>query len=405
MLANLMPPPSPVRVSSLEVVVAPVATSKAFVVVHPRYRAWLAKCGLVRPEAFLELPGEIVSGHQDRHVMRVELPSGVQPRVVFLKREHRVGWRVRLRNWRAGFGFVSRSIREAETLKRLDAMALPAPQWIAYGEDTRGRAFLMIDDLSGSLDLRVAAKAMRGDETRRDFCNRIGQAVAECHSRGVSTPDLAAKHVFVKPESGGVTLLDWPSATLDTAMTFKDRAAMFAQLDASLAPALATPRERMRVLRAYCRSQWGQPRLREWLAAIEPMRVKLAKRSSIREQQTLTSKRLVWLADDEAMCVTAKLAGQWSQLLAPYYTSEPAGESIIRACDGRPATLIRYRTLAPLGRLMAKLRGKSWRSPAMLLARKLMKGDGPELLAFGQKLTGPVSADSFVLLRKGEETC
>ena len=43
----------------------------------------------LQPRDYLDLPGEIVSGHPDRHVARVE----VDGRVCYLKRQHRVGWR------------------------------------------------------------------------------------------------------------------------------------------------------------------------------------------------------------------------------------------------------------------------------------------------------------------------
>lgn len=411
MLANLMPPPTAAQVASLEVVESSSAKSKAFVVVHPRYRSWLAKCGLVRPEAFLELHGEIVSGHHDRHVMRVHLAQ----RVVFLKREHRIGWRVRLRNWRDGFGFVSRSEREAGMLKHFDEKALDGPQLIAYGENDTGQAFLMVDSLAGSLDLRVAAGTVRQPGLRHELCQRVGQTIAEFHSRNVSTPDLAAKHVFVRPDNGAVTVLDWPSAKRDAALTFDGRAHSLAQLDASLAAMLVSPRERLRCLRAYCRRQWGQPKLRAWVAKIQSLQAGLAKRSSIRDQQcdasVMESQRLVWLAENEAVCVTPKIAKHWPQpaVCSPYYF-EPPGAVMVTACDGGPATLHRFRTFAPRGRVTAALSGKSWRSPALLMVKGLFRKQReglatPRVLAFGQRLTGRFTAESFVLLRGSEGLC
>src|SRR5438067_11779056 len=79
-------------------------------VVSPRYRDRLAALGLDTPQALLDLPGEVVSGHPDRHVVRVELPGWGCG--LFLKRQHRVGWWERLRQWLAGFGPVSRCERE-----------------------------------------------------------------------------------------------------------------------------------------------------------------------------------------------------------------------------------------------------------------------------------------------------
>ena len=123
---------------------------RGFIAHHPRYKAWLLRAGIDTPYAALNLTGEVVCGHPARHVARVELAGR---RVAYLKREHVVGWPTRLKNFRAGFGWVSRSEREAETLRRLEAAGLPGPQWLAYGEDARGRAFLLVDEVADAADL------------------------------------------------------------------------------------------------------------------------------------------------------------------------------------------------------------------------------------------------------------
>src|SRR5580704_2617731 len=79
---------------------------RAFVLVNPRCRRFLDRLGLRSPEDFLDLPGEVVGGHPDRHVVRVVLGAGLGRRVAFLKREHRVPWSVRLTNAWHGFGWA-----------------------------------------------------------------------------------------------------------------------------------------------------------------------------------------------------------------------------------------------------------------------------------------------------------
>ena len=94
-----------------------------------------SKCGLGSPDSFLALAGDVVCGHPDRHVARVELHAGVKPRVAYLKREHvgrpadpvaepagrvRPGVAVR-----AGGGHAHGGWKEA---------GQPGPQWMAYGE-------------------------------------------------------------------------------------------------------------------------------------------------------------------------------------------------------------------------------------------------------------------------------
>ena len=51
---------------------------------HPRYAAWLARCGITSADTALSLTGEVVSGHTDRHVVRVELRSGASVRAAYL---------------------------------------------------------------------------------------------------------------------------------------------------------------------------------------------------------------------------------------------------------------------------------------------------------------------------------
>ena len=81
-----------------------------WVVAHPKEE------GLPPPSVLVDLPGEIVSGHPDRHVREVTFRG----RVCYLKREHRIPWRERWKNLLAGFGWASKSTREAAVLMWLE---------------------------------------------------------------------------------------------------------------------------------------------------------------------------------------------------------------------------------------------------------------------------------------------
>src|SRR5579871_2766548 len=125
---------------------------RGFVEIAPGYRSFFRRLGVTEAAHFLALPGptpHIVSGHPDRNVARVIFNEGEQPWVAFLKREHRVPWRTRLGNALAGFGFLSRSLREARTLQMLQREGLPGPEWLAAGEDGAGRAFLLVREIEG----------------------------------------------------------------------------------------------------------------------------------------------------------------------------------------------------------------------------------------------------------------
>src|SRR5439155_3876004 len=116
----------------------------AFLQVNPRYQPFLQQQELTTPAAFLEMPSIIICGHPDRNVARVRLGTGPGAVAAFLKREHQVPWKERLRNAVAGFGFVSKSEREAAVLRSLQHSGIGCPDWIAVGEDSQGRAFLLL---------------------------------------------------------------------------------------------------------------------------------------------------------------------------------------------------------------------------------------------------------------------
>src|SRR6266498_2015420 len=99
---------------------------------------------------FLALPGVVVSGHVGRNVSRVQLGDTI----AYLKREHRVRLRDRLRSLLAGFGPVSLSQREAKVLLRLQKGGLPGPKYLACGE-TDGQAFLVVEEARDAIDLRL----------------------------------------------------------------------------------------------------------------------------------------------------------------------------------------------------------------------------------------------------------
>ncbi len=389
------------------------------IVFHPRYGRFLRRCGIDSASAALALRGEVVCGHPDRHVARVELTAGPARRVVFLKREHLVGVRTRLRNWLAGFGRVSRCEREAATLRRLEAAGLPGPQWLAYGEDG-GRAFLLVDELSGMTDLRaVLGDTGLSPDDRRTLAEAAGRAVAELHEAGFGTPELAAKHLFVDPRSFAVTLVDWQSAPPTRMVHTGARIRQLAGLNASLAGELTSARERLRFLRAYLvatRASLQPPgkaglQFSAYTQVIAGVSDHLRHRSSVRDQRQAPAgpaPRLVWLAG-EAVCAAPEVADSWpSPADGPPFYPDPSSEAAptpeewVTFPDGRRALLVRFATFDPLGRLHAAVRERPWRSPGAVAARVLfhLRRYGvaaPALLAFGQKLRSAGRADSFVL--------
>jgi tRNA A-37 threonylcarbamoyl transferase component Bud32 len=374
-------------------------------VVHPAFANRLAALGLNSAEAVLDLRGEVVSGHPDRHVLRVGLPGF--PSAFYLKRQHFVTRRERFRNWCAGFGWVSRAERERVVLDQLAAAGLPCPRWVAAGENGRGRAFLLVEEVTGAVDLRRAlSDGQLSFANRAALANRLGRLISQYHAAGFTTPDLTAKHVLVSRESGDmgdmgdITLIDWQTARRSRGVRLVDRLRALEALHASVADDLTTPRERLRVLYAAMipgRFSYVARRIAAEAAS-------LSSRRSIRDQRqsVALNQRLVWVAG-EAVCAIPSVAEIWpTPAIAPPFYDVPPGRLAIKLADGQSAHLIRGRSFDPLGRLTCHLRGKSWRSPGATLGRVLFHLErygipAPRLLAFGQRLAGRTSADWFAL--------
>jgi hypothetical protein len=229
----------------------------AFVTINPAYRDLLGRHGLDCAERLAALPGLIVSGHPGRHVARVNV-GGLS---AYLKREHRVLWRDRLLSTAAGFGFASLAVREARTLAALAAAGVACPEWIAAGEDGSGRAFLLLANLPGAVDLRQYLHDQRGAPAgqRYRFAAALGAAVARIHAAGFDHPDLYAKHVLVDPPTGRCSFLDWQRSRRRTRVGWRTRVRDLAALDATLAEDLATVRERLAFLRGSDGTSRGSP--------------------------------------------------------------------------------------------------------------------------------------------------
>ncbi len=387
------------------------ATAAGRIAIHPRYRDWLQKCGLTAAADILALPGEVVCGHADRHVVKVELDAGTSSRAAYLKREHVVGRRAKFRNWMAGCGWVSRAERESRTLQRLEELGLPAPQWLAFGTDARGRAFLLVEELTGAVTLRelLADMALSADG-RTLLAERLGRVVAECHAAGIGTPELAAKHVLVRADALQPTLIDWQSSTFGRPVGAAQAAIWLGTLHATLPAECCSARERLRMLWAYRRvskasGTAARPRFGDFVRGIRAAAKKASARSSVRQQLGSTatdSQRLVWL-DGEAVVAIPEVAEQWPRERAgkPYYDLRPGTETISLP-DGTTAELTRFRSFAPLGLARAALRERPWRSRGATAARALFHLQrfgiaGPKLLLFGQRSARRFTVPSFVV--------
>ncbi len=315
-----------------------------FLVTNPTYREYLDRQGLTEPGRFLALPGVIVTGHPQRHVLQLTLGDGPSSLVAFLKKEHRVCWKDRLASAWAGFGLVSKSCREATILQALARADVGCPEWIAAGEDGTGQAFLLLRDVADGVDLRRFLQQPLPPAERRRWARRLGENLARLHAAGFNHPDLYSKHVLVQPESGRFSFLDWQRSRQWRSLSWRRRGRDLAALNATLADDLASARERLVCFRAYCRAAgFGKSPTRQRLGQfILRHSERLLKRRRIREMRQpplrTGAQSLIWL-EGEALCVTpefhALLRGQVpSWLRSPFPTRRAGGVSPLSGGGG-----------------------------------------------------------------------
>ncbi len=353
---------------------------------------------------YLNLAGDIVSGHPDRHVLQVRLPSGHS---AYLKKEHCVHWRDRLESWWAGFGWVAKSIREAQLLARLPSLTISAPRLLACGDDGRGRAFVLIENVADADDLR---QKMHNRSVSRELVARLGRWCARLHDQNIHQPDCNAKHFLIHRATGTITLLDWQRASIQKTVTWRQRVRALALLVATL------PRidqhdlaysDVLELLLLNYRQASSDRMLdaRSFKAAILKRVGKLWRRSNIRDQwpsiQSLDQK-LVWLAG-EGFCVRPAWAGHFQTSAEQEGIYRSSGQASSIALAGARMQVRTGRYYRQLSLLMAWMRGTNWRSPELVLARlhfHLERYSIPlaELIAFGQRVRG-WRLESFVLWR------
>jgi tRNA A-37 threonylcarbamoyl transferase component Bud32 len=356
--------------------------------------------GMPTLRQLIELPGVVVSGHVGRNVSRVVIGD----ETAYLKREHRVRWRDRFRNWRDGFGPVSVSEREYRVIRRLREHGLPAPQPLARGEVVN-RAFLLLAEADQAIELRQFG------QIDREIAADLGRTIAQIHNTGIDQPDLFAKHFLVNRETGQITILDWQRATVRGVVSWRRRIRSLAALRATLSDELMPSDAWDYLLAAYLTEYQPASQARDKIkpllalrAGVNEIASALRRRPGIRSQLVppIAEQELVRIGG-ETVCAIPSLARELEhpEVIAALYDPANDGRSF-RIRDGRCGVLTVAHRRNPLPRWWAAVRGKSWRSPELRTARLLFHLErygipAPRLLAYGQTVNGIVDAGSFVL--------
>ncbi len=180
---------------------------KAWVQIQEADRERLQKAGLRSFSDFLNLDGDILSGHPDRHVREIELSSPSESFHGYLKRQHRVPTSEKLLNLFQGFGFRSKSIREAELLLRLEPYELGA-RVVAWGENRTGQSFVLVEECK---DFVFWSSVYQNTdcEGRSRLFQKTAETFARMHELGFDPLDLYVKHLLVDPRTLQIKILDW----------------------------------------------------------------------------------------------------------------------------------------------------------------------------------------------------
>jgi tRNA A-37 threonylcarbamoyl transferase component Bud32 len=295
-------------------------------------------------------------------------------------------------------------------LQRVQQAGIGCPEPIAVGEDDKGQAFLLLRALDDATELRRLLATLQSAD-RRQLARQLSEMLARIHAAGIDHPDLYSKHVLVRsgPSTGRFTFhfLDWQRSRQRRALPWRRRFRDLAALDATLAPNLATPRERLLCLYAYLRRAGG---IRRAARAITRLSRRLQQRRRIREMHRLPlapgTQNLIWL-DGETLCVTREFYNRLGGT-TPRWLAVPGGPSGLQCetvvlPDGRQAQLTRRWSSRPLAWLWSCLRGRRLTSPELRAAGTIFRMQRlgvqmPNLLAVGQKTIRPWQVASFLLV-------
>jgi heptose I phosphotransferase len=303
---------------------------------------------------------------------------------VYLKRDSTSTWLSRLLDWLGGgWGPQTATESEARRLEWLERDGLPAPRCLAVGQDAFGQGFLLVEAIEGATPLGVC---LHDPRRRRPLARSLGRLLARLHAAGYCHHDLYAKHVICVGDE--CHIIDWQRCLRgDAPLGQWSRQRDLATLDATLPDELASPRDRLALLRAYLGGRRG---LRRFAAEVRVMSGKLLTRRHIREKRCPAPPDQSWTClDGEALCVTPALDAdaEWLALdRLPLPRGAVSCRRWVELPGGRRCLLVRRRQ--PRSGPSDEMRR------ANLLWRLQRHGvAGPLVLAAGQR-----GDDSFLLI-------
>lgn len=273
--------------------------------VHPHLESDLRAAGFGTLEDILGASGELVSDHHRTHVTRIDATAGLP--TVYRKVHRRRGDRT---------APLQDAAVEWANLEAFASRGLLAPIPVALGVSddpaTPWASFLVTAALDGFTPLDELIAGLTG-EARSLALETIAVEVARMHARGLTHPDLYARHVYLDVTRTRCAFLDVQRTRAHRRLTLHQRARDLAALEVSLAWDLVSCPERTRFLARYDRAsvddagsrQLGRRELRDLVDKLVRRRRQLIRRgrgaSFITEQRSLPDGQLLFAPDQAGL--------------------------------------------------------------------------------------------------------
>ena len=309
-------------------------------------------------------------------------------------------WRDRWRNLLAGFGPVSISRREANTIDLLELNGHPAPKILAFGWVEK-RAFLLVEEVKGAIPLRCLL------EIRKAIAKDLGRKLASIHDFGVDQPDLFAKHILVNPITKRIVIIDWQRARQRRKVDSSKRVEALATFQATAFDDPAAPPDWwQQMLDGYFEKRNFPEGVRELVTNEIDRRASIIRhRPNIRAQRLEKAgvEQLLIRINGETVCAIPEVAEHLDshEAIQSLYNLDNDGQTL-KPNEKITGLLRTRRYRSPLGHFFAAIRGRSWRSPELRAARLLFHLEkygipAPRLFAYGQRLPFWRPATAFLL--------
>ena len=218
------------------------------------YAGELSALGLNTLQGVQQMKAELIKNMKgQRDIHRLRLPEG---QILFIKRNWKAYTKDGLKSLFSRGRVHSISRREFENLNRLREAGLQTGRPVAYGEVCgflKERFSFLVTEAAPGEPLDEFLCRETDTRERQRLLMGLADHLKKMHGAGLASPDLFARHVFVRQENGifQFALIDMARLDQVSRLRGRKRARDLAALNASLGPGAASLRERLLFLSRY----------------------------------------------------------------------------------------------------------------------------------------------------------